>query len=178
MNSKIGSGVLLMLALGALACGLPGGGSSGGGGPSEITVTAAPIIIGPDLTAIDVCAAIPPEALEAAVGRQLSGPPEPFVYYDVGASSGCAYDFGEDQEGNLVWGYVALNPPEVFDQQPLYLNEDVSGLGSRAFFNNGPDARHLWVLIEGKVSFVVAFGDVPNEPAALAIARLVAAAIQ
>ena len=65
-----------------------------------------------------------------------------------------------------------------YDNQPLYLNTDVSGLGDDAYFNNGADARQLWVKIDNKVAFVVAFGDVEKEAGAKAIATLLLAAIK
>ncbi len=54
----------------------------------------------------------------------------------------------------------------------------MGGFGDSAYFNNGADARQLWVKIDNRVAFVVAFGDVPWEDGAKAIAKLVAAAIQ
>jgi len=51
-------------------------------------------------------------------------------------------------------------------------------MGVSAYLNNGADARQLWVRVDDKVAFVVAFGDVPNEEGAKAIARLVLAAIR
>jgi hypothetical protein len=164
---------MMLVFLAMLACGL-------GSSPSysEPTVPIAPITVGSDLTAIDVCAAIPQEDIEAVMGRELVSAPERFEYYDTGGSSGCAYDAGKDADGEAHFGYVVLTPIEEYDNQPLYENLDVSGIGTEAYFNNGADARQLWVKIDDKVAFVVAFGDIPNEPGARAIAELMVAAIQ
>jgi hypothetical protein len=51
-------------------------------------------------------------------------------------------------------------------------------MGISAYFNNGADARQLWVKVTDKVALVVAFGDVPNEEGSRAIAKLVLAAIK
>ncbi|MEK7787758.1 MAG: hypothetical protein AAB658_20325, partial [Chloroflexota bacterium] len=71
-----------------------------------------------------------------------------------------------------------LTPVEVYNDQPLYQNMDVSGIGVEAYFNNGADARQLWVKVNDSVAFVVAFGDQPDEDGAKAIAKLVADAIK
>jgi hypothetical protein len=47
-----------------------------------------------------------------------------------------------------------------------------------ACLNNGVDARQLWVKINGKVAFVVAFGDRPIEVGAKALTRLIVATIK
>ena len=146
--------------------------------PSQPEATIAPIVIGDDLTTIDLCALIPPEDIEAVMGRELVADPEPFAYYDEAESSGCSYSAGKDSDGEAHFGYVVLTPVTVFDNQPLYLDTPVTGLGDEAYFNNGADARQLWVRLDNKVAFVVAFGDVPNEEGARAIAELIAAAIQ
>ncbi len=100
------------------------------------------------------------------------------MYYDTPGTNGCYYDGGKDFNGNATFGYVALTPGSVYDEQPLSKNTAVSGLGSSAYFNNGADARQLWVKINDNLAFVVAFGDEPNEEGAKAIARLVLAAFQ
>jgi hypothetical protein len=71
-----------------------------------------------------------------------------------------------------------LTPIEVYNTQPLVQKVAVAGIGERAYLNNGADARQLWVKVNDKVAFVVAFGDRPNEEGAKAIARLVVAAIK
>jgi hypothetical protein len=144
----------------------------------EPTVPVAPIVIASDLSAIDVCRSIPSEDIEAVMGRKLVKAPQRFAYYETAGTSGCSYDAGKDATGEAHFGYVVLTPLEEFDNQPLYKNVGVPGIGDSAYFNNGADARQLWVRINGKVAFVVAFGDVPNEPGAIAIAKLVAAAVR
>jgi hypothetical protein len=158
------------LLLAGLAC--------GGSAPTQPTAPIAPITITSDLTQIDLCQAIPQEDIEAVMGRKLAKAPERFSYYDTGGSSGCQYEAKKDSDGEAHFGYVVLTPVNEYDNQPLYLDTDVSGLGDEAYFNNGADARQLWVKIENKVSFVVAFGDVENEEGAKAIAALLLAAIQ
>jgi hypothetical protein len=73
---------------------------------------------------------------------------------------------------------VVLTPVEVYENQPLYLDTDVSGLGQEAYFNNGAAARELWVKLNEQVAFVVAFGDVPSEAGAKAIAQLLVSAMK
>jgi hypothetical protein len=144
----------------------------------ELPATLAPLTIANELGQVDLCSAIPQEDIEAVMGRKLASPPVPFLYYDTPGTSGCSYDGGKDSNGNATFGYVALTPGSVYDEQPLSKNTPVSGLGSSAFFNNGSDARQLWVKVNNNLAFVVAFGDEPNEEGAKAIARLVLAAFQ
>ena len=172
-NIQLGSVLpaICVLFLGTLACG-------GGTTPTQPTALIAPITITNDLTQINLCQAIPQEDIEAVMGRKLDKAPEPFSYYDTGGSSGCQYEAKKDSDGEAHFGYVVLTPVAEYDNQPLYLNTDVSGLGDEAYFNNGADARQLWVKIDNKVAFVVAFGDVENEAGAKAIATLLLAAIR
>ena len=137
----------------------------------------APITIGQDLTAMDLCQAIPREDIEAVLGRGLAKAPERFDFYGTPGASGCMYDGEKDPDGEAHYGYVVLTPVAEFDNQPLYLNVDVTGLGDQAYFNNGGDTRQLWVRIGDKVAVVVAFGDIANEDYERAIAELVVAAI-
>jgi hypothetical protein len=162
----------ILLVLGILGCGPSNP-------PSEAAAPVAPIVIGADLSQIDVCQAIPREHIEAAMGRKLIGNPERFEYTETpGETSGCIYYAEQGPEGEAHFGYVVLTPIEVYNHQPLYENADVSGIGDKAYFNNGADARQLWVRIKNHVAFVVAFGDAPNEEGAKAIAKLLVAAIQ
>jgi hypothetical protein len=144
---------------------------------SEPKATVAPIKIGSDLTAVDICQAIPREDIEAVMGRKLISAPQHFNYYDTPGAGGCSYDAGKDASGSAYFGYVVLTPIEAYNTQPLYKNVDVKDIGQAAYFNNGADARQLWVKINEKVAFVVAFGDEPREEGARAIAKLVLAAI-
>lgn len=161
-----------LLASASLACGLSGSSSY-----QEPTVPIGPISAG-DLTAVDLCQAIPQADIEAVMGRKLVSAPQRFEYYDTPGTSGCSYDAGQDSDGNAYFGYVVLTPVEVYGEQPLYNDADVSGIGAEAYFNNGADARQLWVKVDDRVAFVVAFGDAPNEEGARAIAELLVAAIQ
>ena len=63
---------------------------------SEPAVPFGPINLGGDLTAIDLCKAIPTEDIEAVMGRKLVSQPEQFAYYDEPSTNGCAYDAGKD----------------------------------------------------------------------------------
>ncbi len=162
----ISSAMLFILACGLSSPSLP-----------APKATVAPIHIGGDLNAIDICQAVPQSDIEAVLGRKLVSAPQRSGYSDPQGTSGCAYDAGKDASGNAYFGYVVMEPVEVYNSQPLYQNVDVKGLGVGAYFNNGADARQLWVKINDKVAFVVAFGDQPNETGATAIAKLVMAAI-
>lgn len=145
---------------------------------STPTQPVAPMTIAGDLTQIDVCAAIPQGDIEAVMGSKLAKAPERFEYYETGGTSGCWYEAKKDADGEAHFGYVVLTPVQVYEDQPLYMNVEVAGIGDAAYFNNGADARQLWVRIDEKVAFVVAFGDLPREEGAQALARLVAAAIR
>ncbi len=162
------------LLVAALAC---------GAGPSqakaaEPTEPVAPLAVGGDLTALDLCAAIPRADVEAVLDRKLASAPQRFEYYDASGTTGCWYEGAKDASGEAHFGYVALTPPAVYGEQPLYLKADVSGLGSEAYFNNGADARQLWVKVDERVAFVVAFGDVPKEDGCRALAQRILAAIR
>lgn len=159
---------MLMLA----ACG------GGNQAPSQPKAVIAPIILGDDLSKIDLCKAIPQAMIEDALGRKLGNPPQHFEYYETSGSTGCQYDAGKSSSGDALFAYVALTQPEVFDRQPLYRNQAVSGIGDAAYFNNGADARQLWVKIGAKAALVVAIGDVPNEGGLKTIASLLVNAVQ
>jgi len=163
--------MLSALTLAILAC---GGGTTG---PSQPTTPIQPMTIPSDLTQINLCQSIPREDIEVVMGRKLDKDPEQFSYYDTLGASGCQYEAKKDADGEAHFGYVVLTPLAEYDNQPLYLNADVSGLGDGAYFNNGADARQLWVKINSKVAFVVAFGDLPKEEGTKAIAALLLAAI-
>jgi hypothetical protein len=161
----------VLLALAALAC----------GGSDDLARPLDPLDslpVGDDLSQVDLCQAIPQATVEAVMGHKLASAPERFEFYDAPGSSGCAYDAGEDSGGNALFGYVALTSVETYDNQPLYQNTAVEGIGKEAYFNNGADARQLWVKVDDGLAFVVAFGDVPNESGALALAKLLIAAIR
>ena len=148
--------------------------------PSSVPLSLAPIAaitLGQDLTTIDLCRAIPTEDIEAVLGRKLAKAPERFDFYKTPGASGCTYEAAKEASGEAHYGYVVLTPVAVYAQQPLYLNVDVNGIGSEAYFNNGGDTRQLWVKIDNRVAFVVAFGDIANEDYEKAIARLLVTAI-
>lgn len=165
--------VLLALGMGALACG------QAPKGPPAFTGSFNPIPLTDDLSQIDLCTAIPQEAMEEALGRSLSESPARFAYYDDVRTSGCIYVAESDPDGEAHFGYVALTPASLYDEQPLYLDEPVSGIGDSAYLNNGADARQLWVKVGGgRAAFVVAVGDVPREEQIKKIGMLLAAALQ
>lgn len=162
---------LTALILSALACG-------GSSAPSKPAAPVAPITLGSDLTQINVCQAVPQQDIEAVMGRKLATAPVSFDYYQTAGSSGCWYEAAKDSNGEAHFGYVVFTPVDAYNSQPLYQNKDVSGFGQEAYFNNGADARQLWVKLNDNAAFVVAFGDVPREDGAQQIARLVLAAIK
>ena len=164
-----------MLTLAALACVCSGSGSI----PiSEPKAAVAPINLGSDLTEIDLCQAIPKEDMEAVMGRKLVSAPQSFDYYGTGDTSGCWYDGGKAADGEAYFAYAVLTPIEAYNTQPLHLEKDVSGLGEGAYYNNGADARQLWVKVNDDVAFAVANGDVENEAGQKAMAELILAAIK
>jgi len=165
----------VVLALAALACG-----GTASVPTAEPATAVAPLVLGNDLSQLDVCGAIPREDIEAIMGRKLSRAPEVFTYYDdnPGTESGCWYEAAQDSDGEAHFGYVVFTSVESYKTQPLYLDEAVPSLGEDAYFNNGADARQLWVKVNDSAAFVVAFGDIEREAGSLALARLILAAIQ
>ena len=168
---RVSYAIVTLSFLAALACGQRAS-------QSEPKAPVAPITITGDLQNIDVCRAVPREDIEAVMGRKLVAAPQHFEYYEEKGTSGCWYDAGKDASKEAHFGYVVFTPVEVYNSQPLYNNMPVNGIGVSAYFNNGADARQLWVKVSDKVAFVVAFADVPNEQGAKAIAKLVLAAIK
>ena len=60
--------------------------------PSSVPLSLAPIgpiTLGQDLTAIDLCQAIPTGDIEAVLGRKLAKTPERFDFYETPGASGC-----------------------------------------------------------------------------------------
>ncbi len=149
-----------------------------GGGASEPKAAVAPIELSKGIASLDICAVIPTEDIEAVMGRKLTSKPESFDYYGESGANGCTYDAGKDSSGAAYFGYVVFTSIETYKNQPLYNNKDVKDLGQNAYFNNGADARQLWVKVNDSTAFVVAFGDEPRESGTLALARLVLAAIK
>jgi hypothetical protein len=165
--------VVALLAAAALACG-----GSAALTPSAPVAPVGPLRLTDDLTQLDVCGAIPREDIEAVMGRRLSGAPTSTTLGDNPNEAGCWYEAAKDSDGEAHFAYVIFTPVEVYDSQPLYLDEAVSGLGEAAYFNNGADARQLWVKVNESAAFVVAFGDLPREDGAVALARLILDAIE
>ena len=140
--------------------------------------TVAPIPLAAGLDQVDLCRAIPSATMEAIMGRKLTSSPAHFDYYNTPGASGCWYDVGHDALNAAHFGYVVLTPFAAYQAQPLVESVPVTGLGQSAYFNTGANARQLWVKIDDSTALLVGFGDQPNEPGALAVARLVLAAIQ
>ncbi|MCS7060671.1 MAG: hypothetical protein RMN25_05845 [Anaerolineae bacterium] len=139
--------------------------------------TLLPLMIPPVLSELHLCAAVPAATVEAVLGRKLVRAPDWFQYPDAPGSAGCQYDAGQDGAGNALFAYIALTTPNVYDQQPRYQDQPVSGIGDAAYFNNGPDARQLWVKLD-TVAVVVAIGDAPNEAGLKQLATLLVDAIR
>jgi len=137
----------------------------------------APIVIPAALSELDLCAVVPPATLRDALGGDLVSSPAQFEYPGEPDSAGCVYNAGQDAQGNARFAYIALTPPDAYDRQPRYQDQPVSGIGNAAYFNNGPDARQLWVRLD-KVALVVAIGDAPNEAGLKQLAALLVDAIR
>jgi hypothetical protein len=138
-----------------------------------------PITIGDDLSSIDVCQAIPQADMETVMKVKLVRAPTRYTLRNAEGTSGCYYEGPDDHDPTIRhFGYVILTPREAYDNQPLFQNEEVSGIGDGAYFNKSGFARELWVKLENKVAFVVGFGDIANDEGAKAIAKLMVAAIQ
>jgi hypothetical protein len=161
--------VMIGLIISSSACGTSAG----------PTTPIAPITIGEELSSIDLCAAIPQEDIETVMQVKLTEDPLRYKFNNAEGTSGCFYEGPTtDYTKEKHYGYVILTPLDVYDNQLLFQNADVSGIGDAAYFNRGTDTRQLWVKINNKVAFVVAFGDVPDEEGAKAIAKLMVDAIQ
>ena len=146
---------------------------------SAPTAPIAPITVGDDLTSIDLCQAIPQENIEAVMKLKLVEAPTRYTLRNADGTSGCYYEGPTDHDPTVRhFAYVILTPLEVYNNQPLFQNVDVSGLGDGAYFNRGADARQLWVKLDNQVAFVIGFGDVPNDEGAKAIAKLMVAALK
>lgn len=144
----------------------------------ESLVPIESITIGEDLTAIDLCAAIPQENIEAVLGARLVEPPTRYTLRGIEGSSGCFYEGPTDSDGERHFGYVVLTPPQAYDDQDRFQSVDVPGIGDAAYFHRGSDARQLWVKLADRTAFVIAFGDVARQDSARAIAALMVEAIQ
>lgn len=163
--------LLLVLVMGACA-------SSPNLDRSPAVATLAPVALAANVPDTDLCAAIPQQAVESALGRKLVAAPARFEYGEVAGSSGCSYDAGSDSQGNAIYAYVAVMPAAAYDQQPRSQDRAIAGIGDAAYFNNGPDARQLWVKISDQAAFVFAIGDTPDEAGLEALARAVVGAVQ
>jgi hypothetical protein len=163
------------LIFATIACGLLPGSTAPKNGQPDMAISS--ISIGGDLTQVDVCKAIPEEDIVAIMGLTLSKNPQHYVYDDTPGESGCWYEAAKDSTGEAHFGYVVFTPVDTYNSQPLYKNVDVSGLGQTAYFNNGADARQLWVKVSDKTAFVIAFGDMPVEDGSKALAKLLLVAI-
>ncbi len=135
------------------------------------------MVIPAALSELDVCAAIPSATLRDVLGGDLVSAPARFEYPGESGSAGCVYDAGQDSQGNARFAYIALTAPDAYERQPRYQDQSVNGIGNAAYFNNGPDARQLWVRLD-KVALVVAIGDVPNEAGLKQLATLLVDAIR
>jgi hypothetical protein len=124
-----------------------------------------------DVTTIDVCKAIPAADVEQLLGRKLKGGAQPFQYYDTNVSSGCQWSADKDANGAAYFAYAALLPAKGWDSRNAPL---VSGIADEAYYANGPDARQLWALVNGKAIVVVGIGDLADEEG---LKRLAAQAI-
>jgi hypothetical protein len=103
---------------------------------------------------------------------------EPPTRYTLRNTEGSNYEGPTDSDRERHFGNVVLTPLEVYGSQRLNQNQDVSGIGDAAYFNKGGDARQLWVKVDNKVAFVVAFGDVARDEGTKAIAKLMVKAIR
>ena len=81
---------------------------------------------------------------------------------------------GKDASGEAYFAYAALLPVKDWNVSKVPL---VGGIGDDAYYLNGPDARQLWVLANGKAIIVVGIGDRPNEDGLKQLAAQVIAAL-
>jgi hypothetical protein len=132
---------------------------------------------GMDVSALNVCDLLPAAEVEKALGRKLVSAPQPFSFNGANTDSACSYDAGKDGSGNAYYAYAVVAPTEDYAANRPDRLEPVAGLGDEAFFVNGPDARQLWVLLNGRAAVMVAIGEKPNEAGAKALASILLTAI-
>jgi hypothetical protein len=174
MNSKIFLSLVGMIGIviSLAACAVPDV-------SPDPTVPISRITIGDDLTTIDLCKAIPQEDIETVMKVKLVTDPTRYTYRHTDGTSGCYYEGPYDSTNReYQWGYVVLTPLDAYDNQTLFQNKEVSGIGDAAYFNGDPNKRQLWVKIDDKVAFVIAFGDVAKEKGSKALAQLMVEAIK
>jgi hypothetical protein len=136
-----------------------------------------PLTVGDDLSATDLCAAVPTAAVEDAMGKKAVAAPTRTRWANSAATSGCAWDAGKSG-AEARFAYLILVPASEVDAQPKVMPADVAGLGKAAFFTNGADARQLWVKATDKTGFVVALGDVPREDGCKKLAQMFVSALK
>lgn len=132
---------------------------------------------GMDVSKLNVCDLLPAAEVEKALGRKLVSAPHPFSLNGANTDSACSYDAGQDSSGSAYFAYAVVAPTEDYAANRSSRPELITGLGDEAFFINGPDARQLWVLLNGRAAVMVAIGEKPNEAGAKALASILLAAV-
>jgi hypothetical protein len=123
--------------------------------PEEPQQDASPVEEGPgrDLSAVNVCELIPPEAVAAAVEAESAGPPEPT---DPGFDGkGCRYQYRSGVGGISRYTEISLHPPDDYRFQrsmETFEKTDLPGLGDAAFWGERSGQTDLYVLKQGDVS--------------------------
>lgn len=111
---------------------------------------------GRDLSALNVCEAVPADAIAAAVNAQVAGPAE---VTDPGFDGkGCRYQYRAGVGGNTRYTEVSVHPPQNFDfqrsMQP-FKKTDLPGLGDAAFWGSRSGQTDLYALKNGDISLHV-----------------------
>jgi hypothetical protein len=144
---------------------------------SEATVTLVEVRPGMDVSMLKVCELLPAVEVEKVLGRKLVKTPEGFSLNGANTDAGCSYSAGKDSANNAYFAYAVVAPTSDYAANRPVQPELVPGLGDEAFFINGPDARQLWVLLNGKAAIMVAIGDAPDEAGTRALATTLIAAV-
>lgn len=122
------------------------------------------------LPGIDLCQAMSAAMIEKLLLSKPLKPGQTFNFDGTENSPGCQWDGGK-LRGETAFAYVAVVPIALMRKEPAVARKAVTALGKAAFFNNGADARALWVQIDDRYALLLARGDRPNESGLLEVAR-------
>jgi hypothetical protein len=150
--------LVLMLGLGPSGCNQGGGAAEdavAGGGTAAEEPPAGETQAGRDLSAADVCALVPAQAVATAMGEQPTAAP---VHYDPGfEGTGCRYKSGRR------YAEISLLPPAHFEfmrrMTPKERVHPVSDLGNAAYWEDHTGRMELYVLRSGDATLWIRFQD-------------------
>jgi hypothetical protein len=150
----------LAMVLGIASWGCSGGSGGGeeapaGGGAAEEEPVQSESAAGRDLSAVDVCALVPAEAVAEAMGEKPAGPSSS---YDPGfEGKGCRYKSGQR------YAEVSLLPPDHFrfrrNMTPADRLQELGGLADGAYWEARSDRTDVYLLRAGDATIWIRFQD-------------------